>query len=59
MLRYDKQVAIDALASLEVMIDAAELIGWEAVIDKQPKASFCFDCKRFEQMEMSDVASLI
>jgi hypothetical protein len=59
MLRYDKQVAIDALASLEVMIDAAELIGWEAVIDKQPKASFCFDCKKFEQMEMSDVASLI
>jgi hypothetical protein len=59
MLRYDKQVAINALASLEVMIDAAELIGWEAVIDKQPKASFCFDCKRFEQMEMSDVASLI
>lgn len=59
MLRYDKKVAIDALASLEVMIDAAELIGWEAVIDKQPKASFCFDCKKFEQMEMSDVQSLI
>ena len=59
MLRYDQKVAKDALTALEVMIDAAELIGWEAVIDKQPKASFCFDCKKFEQMEMSDVASLI
>jgi hypothetical protein len=59
MLRYEREVAAEALASLEAMIDAAELVGWEAVIAKQPKASFCFDCKRFEQMEMGDVQSLI
>ena len=58
MLRYDEQVAKDALKALEVMIDAAEIVGWEAVIDKQPKASFCFDCKKYEQGE-SDVESLI
>lgn len=58
MLRYDEQVAKDALKALEVMIDAAEIVGWDAVIAKQPKASFCFDCKKYEQKE-SDVASLI
>ncbi len=59
MLRYDEQVATDALKALEVMIDAAELIGWDAVIDKQPKASFCWDCKKFEQDEVGDISSLI
>jgi hypothetical protein len=59
MLRYDEQVAYNSLAELETMIDAAEIVGWDAVIEKQPKASFCFDCKRFEQAEMSDVHSLI
>jgi len=59
MLRYDESVAMEALASLKVMIDAAELIGWDAVIAKQPKASFCFDCKRYEQEEYGDVSSLI
>ena len=59
MLRYDEQVAKDALTALEVMIDAAEIVGWDAVIEKQPKAGFCFDCKKYEQNEMGDVASLI
>ena len=60
MLRYDEAVALEALAQLEVMIDAAEIIGWDAVIDKQPKASFCWDCKKFEQEEnVSDISSLI
>lgn len=59
MLRYDKQIAIDALAALEVMIDNAELMGWDAVIAKQPKASFCFDCKKYEQTEDGDISSLI
>lgn len=60
MLRYDEQVALDALAALEIMIDAAEIIGWDAVIDRQPKASFCWDCKKFEQEEnVNDVTSLI
>lgn len=60
MLRYDEAVALEALAALEVMIDAAEIIGWDAVIEKQPKASFCWDCKKFEREEnVNDVASLI
>jgi hypothetical protein len=59
MLRYDEQVAKDALTALEVMIDAAEIVGWDAVIAKQPKAGFCFDCKKYEQNEIGDVASLI
>ncbi len=58
MLRYDEQVAKDALKALEVMIDAAEIVGWDAVIEKQPKASFCFDCKKYEQKE-NDIRSLI
>lgn len=59
MLRYDEQVAMDALAALEMMIDAAEIVGWDAVIERQPKASFCFDCKKYEQQEESDLESFI
>lgn len=59
MLRYDEQVAMDALAALEVMIDAAEIVGWDAVIERQPKASFCFDCKKYEQEEWGDLESFI
>jgi hypothetical protein len=59
MLRYDEQVAMDALAALEVMIDAAEIVGWDAVIEKQPKASFCFDCKKYEQSENNDLEKFL
>jgi hypothetical protein len=60
MLRFDEQMALDALAELEIMIDAAEIVGWDAVIDRQPKASFCWDCKKFEQEEnVNDISSLI
>jgi hypothetical protein len=59
MLRYDEQVAMDALAALEMMIDAAEIVGWDAVIEKQPKASFCFDCKKYEASEQDDLESFI
>lgn len=59
MLRYDEQVAMDALAQLELLIDAAEIIGWDAVIDKQPKANFCWDCRKYEQQEDGDVSALI
>jgi hypothetical protein len=58
MLRYDEQVAKDALSALEVMIDTAEIKGWDFVIDNSPKASFCFDCKKYEQND-NDVSSLI
>ena len=59
MFRYEKQVALQALASLKVLIDAAELTSWDEVIAKQPKADFCFDCKKFDQIEAMDVTSLI
>lgn len=59
MLRYDEQVALDSLAELEILIDTAEIVGWDAVIEKQAKASFCFDCKKFEQEENSDISSLL
>jgi hypothetical protein len=59
MLRYDEELAMKALAELEIIIDAAELVGWDAVIEKQPKASFCWDCKKYEQQEEGDVQSLI
>ena len=59
MLRYDEELAMKALAELEIMIDAAELVGWDAVIEKQPKASFCWDCKKYEQQDEGDVSSLI
>ncbi len=59
LLRYDKSVAVTALAELESMMDAAELVGWEKVIDKQPKASFCFSCRRYEQTDHDDIDSMI
>jgi hypothetical protein len=59
MLRYDEELAMKSLAELEVLIDAAELVGWDAVIEKQPKASFCWDCKKYEQQDEGDVQSLI
>jgi hypothetical protein len=59
MLRYDEELAKKSLAALDSMIDAAELVGWDAVIDKAPKASFCFSCNRYEQTVNDDVLSLI
>ncbi len=59
LVRYDKTIAIQALAQLESMIDAAEIVGWDAVIEKQPKASFCFSCKRYEQTDSMTIESMI
>ena len=59
VMRYDKQLALESLVELELMIDAAEIVGWDAVIEKQPKASFCFSCRRYEQTVHDDVESLL
>ena len=59
LIRYDKQIAVQALAELESMIDAAEAVGWDKVIEKQPKASFCFSCRRYDQTDHNDVESMI
>lgn len=58
MMRYDEQIALDALQALNDLMDMAELMGWDKVIEKQPKASFCFDCKKYEQND-NDISSLI
>ena len=59
LMRYEESVAVNALAQLESMIDAAELVGWEKVIDKQPKASFCFSCRRYDQTDYMDIESMV
>jgi len=59
LMRYDRQLALDSLSLLESMIDAAEVAGWDAVIEKQPKAGFCFSCRRYDQTEHSGVESLL
>lgn len=59
IMRYDKQLALDSLAVIESMIDAAEIMGWDAVIEKAPKASFCFSCRRYEETDHDNVESLI
>lgn len=59
LLRYDEQLAIESLANIELLMDAAEIVGWDAVIGKQQKASFCWDCKKYDQQEDGDISSLI
>jgi hypothetical protein len=59
LMRYDQDVALTALAEVESMIDAAEIVGWEKVIDKQPKASFCFSCRVYEQTDYMDIESMV
>jgi hypothetical protein len=59
LMRYDRQLALDSLAQLESMIDAAEIVGWDSVIDKAPKASFCFSCRRYDQTDHHDVSTMI
>lgn len=48
LMRYDRSVIEAALKHAENLIDAAEVIGWDAVIEAQKPASFCFDCRRYE-----------
>ena len=49
LFRYNPQLALDALVRIERLIDAAEFLGWDAVIAAQPRAGHCFDCPRYEQ----------
>lgn len=58
LMRYDRQVAVNALARLTGMIDAAELLeqaypdqGWEKLIAAQDTASGCFDCRGYQNAE--------
>lgn len=50
--RYNRQRAIDRLALIADMYASAELVGWERLIEAQPRStSRCWDCDRFERAE--------
>lgn len=51
LMRYDRDIALEALARLQGMIDAAEIVGWERVIEAQDSASPCWDCRSYENLE--------
>ncbi len=57
LMRYDRQVALDAIAECERLMEVAELVGWENLIDRLPSANDvpgadrCWDCPRFAARE--------
>lgn len=51
LMPYDRQLVIDELASIQQMIDAAELIGWEKIIEYSPRAGYCPDCDAYERQD--------
>lgn len=55
--RFNPDLALNALAKIEALIDAAEIIGWPAVIEAQPRAAHCFSCQRYEKAEREDFFS--
>lgn len=61
LMPYDRQIVIDRLALLDTMIDAAEIAGWDAVIDAQPSGgpsgAYCWDCKRWNASDDTDFVS--
>jgi hypothetical protein len=57
LMKFEPDMATAALERLTEMCAAAALIGWQAVIDAQPKASGCWDCKRFDEAEQRDFVS--
>jgi hypothetical protein len=61
LMRYDRDIAIQALARVTTLIDAAEIIGWPKLIELQDKASPCWDCRDYEAMEaegfLSDITA--
>lgn len=55
LMRYDRNIALEALAKIQGLIDSAELLersypghGWEKLIAAQEKASGCFECRGYE-----------
>jgi hypothetical protein len=57
LMRYDRQVALDAIARCEQFQAIAEIVGWEALIERQKTAAQaglkekCWDCDRFDALE--------
>lgn len=59
LMRYEEQMVLDALARLEQLTAAAKLIGWPALIEAQPKAAGCWDCRRFEIAEQANFTDML
>lgn len=55
--RFNPDLALNALAKIEALIDAAEIIGWPTVIEAQPRAAHCFSCQRYEKAERESFLS--
>ncbi len=49
--RFDATMPTAALERLGELMDAAALVGWDAVIEAQPTDPGCWDCGRYEQAE--------
>lgn len=54
LMRYDRQVALDAIARIKAMIDGAAILGWERFIELQPTAPGCWDCRHFDSVDESN-----
>lgn len=60
LMRYDRDMALNALEGLGQLMDAAKIIGWDALIETLPTASGCWDCPRYAKAEEASlVRSLV
>lgn len=48
---YDRTIALAALAEIEVLIDRAEVEGWDAVIRSQTEESGCLSCPSYRKAD--------
>lgn len=51
LARYDRDIALEALTKLQTMIDVAEIVGWEKLIAVTPRASWCWECDRYDSQD--------
>lgn len=54
LMRYDRSIAVNAIARLQTFIDKAAQVGWQTTIEEAPRAGFCFDCNRYEATHQGD-----
>lgn len=64
LMRYDRQMAVDALERLTALVDAADVmrdlgLGWESIIDAQAGAPGCWDCPRFDHADERDFVAAL
>lgn len=49
--RYDRTVAARALMEIELLIDAAEVAGWDAVVRAQTPERGCLSCASYQKVD--------